>query len=324
MKVLITGVNGLLGSNIAETFLKNDWEVIGILRKGANISAIQDLPVRLAYGEILQWEFLKPLVEEADLIIHAAATTDMSGQQLSDYAFNYDSTEQIIKACLLFPEKKLIFISTANAFGYGDKKQPGNESLAPDPLFLNSFYAQSKLKAQHMVMDACQKQQLNAIVLNPSFIIGPRDAKPSSGQIIQKAKSVLAFAPKGGKNFVPARDVAQAALLAGLSKISGECYLVVGDNLSYKEFFQQCQSVFHYPKVIIPLPNRLLIWAGKTLEYLAQTFQFSSLLNTNNARILTIQNYYSSKKIVQQLIWNASSLPKAIKDCYEWMEKNPS
>ena len=78
--------------------------------------------------------------------------------------------------------KKFIYVSTANAFGYGTLTKLGSENEEIKVPFSKLYYALSKLKAQQSVL--LRKKEIDVITVNPTFLIGPYDSKPSSGKII--------------------------------------------------------------------------------------------------------------------------------------------
>src|SRR5690606_20062376 len=117
----------------------------------------------------------------------------------------------LFKQCQLSGVKKFIFVSSANTIGYGSKNGLGNEKNPMKAPFTKSWYALSKFEAEQYLLTHNKDMELN--IINPTFMIGGYDSKPSSGKIILMGwKKELIFYPCGGKNFVAVKDVSQAII----------------------------------------------------------------------------------------------------------------
>ena len=99
-------------------------------------------------------------------------------------------------------------------------------------------YMDSKFEAQQLVLNAASKG-LDAHIINPTFMLGPYDSKPSSGHlIIALFKNKLPIYLPGSRSYVAVKDASIAIVNSISMGESGECYILANDNLSYKEFFQ--------------------------------------------------------------------------------------
>jgi dihydroflavonol-4-reductase len=214
-----------------------------------------------------------------------------------------------------------IFVSTANTFGYGTKSNPGNENMPAKYPFTSSGYAMSKMKAQELVLEYANSGKLETVVVNPTFMIGPHDAKPSSGKIITMIyNKKFVLVPLGGKNFIHVADVASGICNAIDKGKTGSCYLLANENLSYSEYYTKLSKAAGKPFYQIKLPSRLLNTIA-VLAKLATKSGFKSDLNPLNARILCVDNYYSSSKAVNDLMLPQTPVDIAISDALEWFRQ---
>ncbi|HEY9222514.1 MAG TPA: NAD-dependent epimerase/dehydratase family protein [Lutibacter sp.] len=117
----------------------------------------------------------------------------------------------------------------------------------------NSLYTKSKLEAENYLLQNTDKIEI--IVINPSFMLGAYDSKPSSGKIILMArKKKIIFYPSGGKNFVHVKD-ASAGIISCLEKgKNGEKYFIANKNLTYAEFKKINHLTNQNPIMINHLP----------------------------------------------------------------------
>ena len=80
------------------------------------------------------------------------------------------------------------------------------------------------------------KEGLDAVIVQPGYMLGPWDWKPSSGQmLLQVASRFTPLAPRGGMSLCDARDVAQGILAAVQRGECGRNFILAGHNMSYLE-----------------------------------------------------------------------------------------
>src|SRR5690606_12767295 len=163
--------------------------------------------------------------------------------------------QNIIDAVLNEKVTRMIYIGTANSFGFGTKEKPGHEGLPYQSAKYGVDYMDSKLEAQRLVLQAVKEKGLPAITINPTFMLGPYDTKPSAGAMILAIyqQKVPGFAP-GGRNYVYVKDAA-VAIANGLTMgETGESYIVGNVNLSYREMFTTIAKTVNVPPPKIRIP----------------------------------------------------------------------
>ncbi len=321
MKVLVTGANGLLATNTIIELLDRGYLVKGLIRNKNNFTSFEHDNLELFEGDITNELDVDNAVKDCDIVIHAAANTNQNLLSLSDYKeVNVRGTEKILKASIDQAVKKIIFVSTANTFGYGSKNKPGTELTEIKEPFSNSYYAISKLEAQNVLLKASKK--IAVIVVNPTFMLGAYDAKPSSGRIILMGlKKYIVFYPPGGKNFIHVNDAASGIVNAIEKGKNGEAYLLANENLSYKEFFEKVNMNTKNNPVLIKLPKLLLLLLG-LIGNMVRLFGIKTDLSKTNMKILCVENFYSNKKAKIELDLTSTSIDDAIDDAIKWFKMN--
>ncbi len=160
------------------------------------------------------------------------------------------------------------------------------------------------------------------IIINPSFMIGAYDTKPSSGKLMLMGyKKPIMFTPKGGKNFVAVADVATAICNALTQGENGQRYLTAGQNLSFKEFYKMQSVAANYFQIVIHLPDFLLKLIGRIGDGL-RTLGIKTEVCSMNLNQLIIREYYSNQKAKSELSMPESSLEQAISDALNWFRKH--
>ncbi|NDP19952.1 MAG: NAD-dependent epimerase/dehydratase family protein [Paludibacter sp.] len=322
MKILVTGANGLLGHHVVMELLKRYYSVKIIVRKTQNI--FFDLSsVEVCEGNFSNYQQLKTAAEGCDAIIHIAAVTDTKLMYYEDYSkINVDSTAQILKIANELNIEKLVYVSSSNTIGFGTEQQLADERFDIQFPFSKSFYAQSKVESEKLVVDASKKENRHFVIINPTFMIGAFDPKPSSGKLMLMGyKRRLMFAPKGGKNFVAVQDVAAAVCNALTQGKNGERYLASGVNLSFKEFYNLQKKIVGYKQYTIEIPDFLLSVIGKTGD-LWRKAGIKTDICSINLNQLKIREYYSNIKAKTELDLPETELKTVIKEAIEWFKKH--
>jgi len=323
MKVLVTGANGLLASNIVFELIQRKVAVRGMVRKTSNLFSLKDIEFEKFYGDITDIHDIERAVKGCDIIIHAAADTSQYHRSLEDYLpVNVHATENIMQVAVKNNVKRVVYVSSANTFGHGSIENPGTENLPPRFPFTRSYYAISKQLAQHAVLKYAGHSRTEVIVVNPAFMIGPRDAKPSSGKLVLLGyKRKIIPVPPGGKNFVHVANVAMAVCNAIDKGKNGECYLLAGENMSYYEFFKIIEQVTGKKKIFVKIPSQAFIVTGYIGSFFAK-MGFNNPFNKINTKIMCIKNFYSARKALAELDMPHTPVSMAVKDCLKWFKKN--
>jgi len=183
MKIIVTGSNGFVaGSVLAQA--PDSWEIHGIARTEGNTP---EPGVTYHFFDLLDHEKLRSLLYEIipDAVIHTAALANIdfceTNQQLAEDV-NVAVTAVLADACQKIGAK-LVFCSTDTVFE-GEK---GNYSETDKPQGVN-FYADTKIKAERIVITASQKNAVARL----SLVMGlPVIGKGNSflGDMIQKLRN---------------------------------------------------------------------------------------------------------------------------------------
>ena len=320
MKVLVTGANGLLGHHVIFELLKQNHSVRIIVRSTKNI-CFDVNSVEVFIGNFTDSNQLKQAADGCGGIIHIAAVTATNLLKYEDYKkINAAGATVVTSVADELNINNLVFVSTANTIGYGNHNHPGDETFPIQFPFSNSFYAQSKVEAEQIFMKASKQPDKHIVIINPTFMIGAYDSKPSSGKLILMGyEKRLMFVPKGGKNFVAVKDVAMAACNALTHGRNGERYLVSGINLSFAEFYAYQKQIGNYKQILIRIPNYLLNIVGRTGD-LIRRLGLETELCTMNLRQLMVREYYSNQKAKTELNLPETDLEIAINEAIEWFK----
>ena len=318
---MVTGASGFLGFHITKQLIQENYKVVALLRKNSDTSLLKHLHCKIIRGDLSNPKDIERAMQECEFVIHAAAKTSQDSPDFADYReANITSTKLLIEASKKQNISRFVFVSSANAFTMGSKENPGTENSDFMPFLRNSGYAHSKYKAQQLVLDEANKNNFPAIVVAPTFMLGPYDIKPSSGRLmLYLLKNKLVFYPKGGKSYVAVSAVATACINAMRMGRTGESYLLSGVNLTYKDFFKKVSEFSTATHFLIPIPISLL----NPIEGLYRIFPTKRLLLLKtNVRMLFLENYFSNEKAKKELNMPETHIDSSIKESINWFQEN--
>jgi dihydroflavonol-4-reductase len=322
--VFVTGADGMLGSSICRELIEQGYKIKAMCMKGRATNTINDLPVEMVFGDILDKKFLMHEMLGCDYVIHIAALLSVWPRR-SDLMkkVNIQGTQNVMEIAKELKMERMVHIGTASSFGHGEKNNPGNENSAYAGFKFGMDYIESKYQAQLLLLKEYKDSGFPVIILNPTFMIGPFDFGPSSGQmLIAICKDKLKWYNRGGKNFVCSVDVAKAAVNALTKGRLGECYIAGNENLTYKEFFIKAFKSINKTFNMKPVSSSILLSLGFFSSAIARLNKKKPKLSYGMTLLAKENQYFSSKKAVTELNMPQTPIEDGIAQSVEWFKNN--
>lgn len=325
MRVLLLGASGLLGHNVLQTLVADGHRVVALVRRADSVK-LEQAGFDIVVGRLDVADDLDRAADGCEAIVNCAGVTDMSLLHRSDYtAINTTLCATLLEVMKHHGIRTLVHTSTVNTIGYGSQDELADESAAMRKPFLGSYYADSKRAGEDILLGAARGEFSDGhiVVINPGFMIGSMDVKPSSGRLLMAAyRRRLMVAPRGGKAFVHVKDVARAVVNGLTLGGNGERYILVNDAgcFGIKQLYEMQARVMGYRQRVLTLPNWLLSVAGVAGDTL-RALGIRTELSTLNVRQLMVQEYYSNHHAISDLQITCTPIEEAIKDFYLWRKK---
>lgn len=321
MKVLLLGATGLLGHNVLQQLAASGHHVVALVRN-RHALMLETPDTMVVEGSPTDQATLRQSASGCDAIVNCAGVTDMSLLHREDYmAVNATLCDNVVSTMEALGIRCLVHTSTANTIGYGSAGRPADESAPMQEPFTKSYYAESKLTGEQTVLAAAGRHaDWHAVVVNPGYMLGPMDVKPSSGRMLLAAyRRPLMFAPRGGKAFVDVRDVAAAVVSALTRGANGSRYLAVNSHacLGIKELYQMQARTIGYRQRVVTLPDWLLLAAGAVGDGLRRV-GVRTELSTRNVRQLLVREYYDNRRAVGDLMMPETDIEESIRHFHSW------
>lgn len=246
MKILITGATGLVGSAVARRCLAANHQVSALFRTGSDRSLLRDIESEIHWveGDILDISSLENAMRDMDYVIHTAAVVSFVPRDRDMmYKVNREGTANVVNVSLKSGITKLCHVSSIAALGRPDPRKivPGQDTVLDESQRWedspeNSEYAKSKYLAELEVWRGIA-EGLNAVIVNPTLVLGEGDWNKSSTQIFRYVYQQKPFYTTGMANYVDVLDVAEIVHQLILSDISAERFLLNAGSISYKDLF---------------------------------------------------------------------------------------
>ena len=326
---IITGANGFLGNNIIRKLeLDSDNEIRAFVLNGDSTKSLENLKCKIYYGDVTNKESLSHVFKNTDgkevFVIHCAAVVYIKSKYNPlIYNVNVNGTKNIVDKVLKL-KAKLIYISSVHAI----PEKPNNGLITEitkfNPDHVYGLYAKTKAEAAKYVIDAVKSKNLDACIIHPSGIIGPKDFGNSHlTQLIKEIANGKLFAcVKGGYDFVDVRDVADGVINACKNGGKGECYILSNRYITIKEL---CDLVCHVQgrkkiKIVLPISFAKLI--APLFEMYYNLKKQTPLFTKYSLYTLSSNANFSNEKAKKDLDFKTRSITVTIKDTVEWINKN--
>jgi dihydroflavonol-4-reductase len=322
MKVSVTGASGHVGFCLCKQLIKQGAQVRALVHQNKN--RLREAGVEIFSGNILDKQTLIPLFTGVEVVYHLAAQISIDKKEYKRvYETNVQGTANVVAACKDAGVKRLVHFSTIHtlkSFGTDDILDETNPLIPASKI----IYENSKAGAERLVINA-SAEGLDAVILNPTAIIGPYDFQPSYlGQALIKIyKNQLPMLVQGGYNFVDVRDVADAAILAATNGRSGERYILSGKWLSLKDLSVKIGELTNRktPEFLAPT------WLAKAgLPFIQSWAKLSGNHPLYTAESLEILKHSSKNisnlKAINELGFNPRPIGETLKDTFDWFKEN--
>jgi UDP-glucose 4-epimerase len=175
-KVLVTGVAGFIGSNLARGLLAEGADVRGIdnLSTG-KIENLEEIRSRIDFrqADITDIAAIEEACEGIDYVFHEAAIPSVPrsvADPLGTHGPNITGTLNVLEAARKAGVKRVVYAASSSAYG-ASVELPKTETMRPEPI---SPYAVQKLAGEHYAASYARVYGLGTVSLRYFNVFGPR------------------------------------------------------------------------------------------------------------------------------------------------------
>ncbi len=323
-KVIVTGANGFVGAWLVKGLLQQGHQVSIFCRESSELSDLQGLEFEKRFGDITDISSTNKAFLGMDTVFHLAGLVAYKKSDRSKMDLvNVQGTNHVVESVKKNQVSKLVHFSSVVAVGAGfSADEILNENTKFNLSHLNLGYFETKRQAEQIVLQAFQKKEIDCVIVNPSTIYGPADAKKGSrSNQIKVARGKMPFYTSGGVSVVGIENVIQGTLAAWKKGRSGERYILSGENLTIKRLFELIAKEAGVSPPKVKLASPILHFLGAVTEGLKQV-GLKGPISSETAWTSTLFHWFDSSKAQRELDFKPGSAEKAIAASVAWMKEN--
>jgi dihydroflavonol-4-reductase len=298
--ILVTGGAGLLGTQLITQLLAAGKNVKAIYNN-TPLSNFNSKNLLQIHCNILDVVTLDEVMGGVDEVYHCAAIVSFSPKHKQQmFKINIEGTANVVNAAINAGLKKMVHVSSVAALGRIRENQTINETMNWSEETSNSAYGQSKYLAEMEVWRGIG-EGLNAVMVNPTIILGAGNWEESSSKIFKNVYNEFPWYTTGTTGFVAAKDVAKAMIQLMQSDITAERFIVSAENKTYQTVFDLIAKAFNKKapsKKVTPL-IAALAWR---VEKIKSMFTGKEPLLTKETTKTALANVtFDNSKLLKQL-----------------------
>ncbi len=320
--ILLTGGTGFLGHYILQALLQQGEKVRILVRNPSKIKPIAG--VELVEGDVLDTVSLEKAFEDVDKVIHAAAIVSFWPRRREELkAINVDGTANMVDFALEADVKKFVHVSSIAALGRIPNAAKIDENSKWIKSNLNSAYGRSKYLAELEVYRGVE-EGLKAVMCNPGVILGAGHWDIGSPKLITSVYEGLKYYTPGQTGFVSVEDVARACIALMESKFeNGERFVLVGENVLYKQLFEMIAKNLGVKAPHICPPAFLTGLVGRMNEILGNLRNKEPLITRESTRSSRHIFNYDGTKICRELGFKYTPIADCIQStCTQFLKEH--
>lgn len=320
MRAFVTGGTGFVGANLVAELNELGIAARVLHRPSSSLAALEGLVYESIHGDVLDAPAqLAEAMVGCDWVFHVAAVSDYWRQSVDWlYRVNVEGTRHVLAAARLAGVRRVVFTSSLAAMGVpapGELLTESNRFNRPPASWP---YAHSKVLAEEAVLKAVE-EGLDAVIVNPSIVLGPRDLNRISGSLILEAASgLLRFTAPGGTNFIAAQDVAAGHVAAAERGHTGERYILGAHNLPYTEAVATICALVGQRRPLFEVRRWMLPPAALAVAGARRLLGNRIPLDPTQVRLMATNLYADSSKAQRALGIPQTPFTTAVKEAYNW------
>ena len=296
--ILVTGGSGLLGNALIKNLLLQGKKVIAIY----NNTPLEDFgttDLRTMQCDLLDVVTLQEIMEGVTQIYHCAGLVSFRRKDVQRlYQVNVEATANLVNAALQAGVKKMVHVSSVAAMGRIRQQEPIHEKMWWTPETSNSKYGETKYLGEMEVWRGIA-EGLEAVVVNPSIILGPGDWNDGSTAIFKSAYNEFPWYTDGVTGFVGVNDVVRCMVSLMDMNVTAERFIISAHNESYRNVFNGIADAFTKKRPHKEVTEFLSRWVCQFEWIKSKVTGKEPLVTRETALTAMAKVYFDNRKLFQ-------------------------
>lgn len=321
--VLVTGGTGFIGSNLAIALLREGCRVRILRRSTSDLRAIGAADVEHVFGDVRDLSAVTSAVKGCDTVFHTAAIVSYWRRERHEMMdVNVRGTKNVVEACMELGVQKLVHTSSIAAIGFEPSGRLADESTQFNWEPYDVGYRISK-RAAEIEIGRGTKHGLQAVIVNPSVVIGPRDIHFHGGQIVRDVfKKRLFYYPEGGTNIVYVDDVVCGHIQAAKVGRVGERYILAGENLTHQQVISATSDVVRGWGAWFSLPSPLVKVIAASAERIGDLMNSRPWISMDLVAGIHHNVWFNHAKAAKEFGFRPVPFRDAVERTFHWYREN--
>ncbi len=332
---LVTGGTGLLGRYLLLDLTLQNQPVKATCRKNSDLSRVEAFfnhlqpqkgaelfqKIHWIEADVLSYYDIYQAMEGVDDVYHCAGMVSYLPKDKEKlFEVNHQGTKHVVNAALEQSIRKFCHVSSIASLGATNEERCLNEMDFLQSKSTASNYGKSKYEGEQEVWRGIE-EGLNAVIVNPSVILGFGDDGRSSTQIFSTIKNGLKFYTSGGSGFVDVRDVSRIMMQLMNSDIHSERFIINGENIAYKQLFDYIATAYE----VAPPHIKTYPWMAEVYWRLQRLKGILTgkdpLVTKETAKSAQSTTCYDNQKIIDALSYTFIPIQQTVNDMVKEMKK---
>ena len=318
--ILVTGSSGFLGAHLVGQLKETEPEArLRLLRRG-NSAGSSGPAFEFVRGDIVSREDVARAAEGVDEIYHLAGVVDREAKDYwRQYTTHVEGVRNVCEAIKRHGIAKAVHVSSSGTIAVG----PDPVSYDEDAAYKNDVVAEwpyylSKIYSEKLALHYAREEGLPLVIVNPSLLLGPGDARLSStGDVALFLDGQILAIPTGGLNLLDVRDAAAGLIAAMRRGRPGERYLLGGANLSFHEWIRMVSKVSGVPAPKVMVPPAVSLFSARLMRKVYPLVGMQFKLDDASVKMSSLFWYCDTAKARRELDFSTRDPLQTIRDTVE-------
>jgi len=335
-KVFVTGGSGFIGARLIESLTDQGFSIRALMRRpteplpgfdDASRSPLEHPLVEQVQGDITDIDSLRRGIDGCRYVFHLAGYAKNWARDPKTYeAINVGGLTNIMDASCDKEVERIVWTSTFVTFGPTEPGEVGDESRVRDPATCFTDYEASKYRAEVEAARYVDQYDTPIVIVNPTRVYGRGHLTEGNtlGRLINDYdRGRMPFLPNRGinvGNYGRVDDMVDGMLAAMDRGRIGEKYILGGENVTLREFFEIVDEFRGRAQMKIPLPSyKVPLLFSWMLKKSAEWFGIYPVITPGWIRTFCADWKYSTEKAERELGYRPTPLREGLQETYEWV-----
>jgi dihydroflavonol-4-reductase len=323
-RILITGGTGFLGTHIVRQFLEAGETNLKVLASRVP-EWMKDAGVKAVEGSVTDRETVAKACKNVSAIVHLAGKVSRDNDDAASMnKIHLEGTRVLCEAAMEADVSTFVLASSSGTIAVSEDETVVDETFPqPVDLLARWAYYASKYYQERTALANFDGDGKRLVIMNPSLLLGPDDERLSSTKpVLDFLGRKVPYCPRGGLNFVDARDAA-AAFISALEKgAHQEKYLLGAENMTFEQFFGRLERLSGVSAPSLKVPKKLAVAGSTIISSVFKNWSKPSPVMPNEVEQAEHFWYFDSTKAIDELGFSPRDPQETLNDTVTYIRRN--